>query len=316
VSETSQKRGGLNTSEAAIAWAYARFGGDVAACGVLEGDAAKAVRAVTEPVLTASDQEQAQLVEMWRGEDRAWDSLEQVVSRLEPADVESQAEHMSPRWQNALRRIVGAGDQKRRKCPWHDNSVRTRRAIVWLALGSLRRQVVVERGELEADQGFDLEHLVDMAPIEREAWIRQLGVFQLAELARKQDRRSLVRLRRALQANDRAWFDACIKRERDVDRLERGRVRELFLSISRQEPDLTVRLLHLGLYSVAASAGTRFAERLASVAKRLPSTLETLLGYYHRLDQRDAPSSLAPAVRRSLDDYVQRRAEDTGAHDE
>jgi hypothetical protein len=304
----------LSTSEAAIAWAFARFGGDPDACGVLEGDAAKAVRAVAEPVLDATDQERASLVEMWRRDDRRWDSLEQVVKRLGPEDVQQEAAYLSPRWQNALSHIVGSADSNDKTCPWHDHSVRTQRAIVWIALRDLRSHVIVERDDLETDKGFDLGHLVGMSPLDREMWIRQLGVFQLAELARDQDRRSLVRLRRALQAEDRAWFDRCIKHKRDIDRLERGRMRELFLSISRQEPDLTVRLLHLGLYSIAASAGIRFAERLRSVSTRLPDTLETLLGYYHRLDRRDASASLAPAVRRSLNDYVERRVEDTEAN--
>ncbi len=312
MSATALTRPGLNASEAAIAWAYARFGGDPQACEVLGGDAGRAVRAVIDSPLQLDDAERRRLVERWRDEDRRWDRLEALAERLDPDVVERAQVKMSPRWRRALERIRHKGG---RRAPWHDNSVRTRRAIVWLALGELRTSVRAERPELRATEGFGVALLVDMDPSSRERFIRELGVFQLAELARNQDRRSLVRLRRALRGEDRAWFDECMRQERDVDRRERARLRELFLAVSRQEPDLTARLAHLGLYSVAAACGQRFAVELAGVAARLPSTLETLVMHYHRLDAQ-AASSLAPMFRRALDLFVERRAAATQSNTE
>ncbi|QDG53343.1 hypothetical protein FIV42_22120 [Persicimonas caeni] len=306
-------RPGLTSSEAAIAWAYARFGGEVDACDVLDGDAAKPVREVVKRVLEAPVDERARIVETWRRQDRRWDSLDELAKRLDDADIDDWAAGLGPRWKNALMRQLGRVRGK--PCPWHDNSVRTRRAIVWLTLGPLRDAVKGGRAELIARSGFDLEHLVQMARGEREAWIRQLGVFQLVELTREQDRRSLARLRRALREEDRAWFDACSRYERDIDRIERGHLREFFLAISRQEPDLTARLLHLGLYTIAASSGERFAPKLRSVASRLPSTFETLLLHYHRGQQRTAAPTLAPTMRGSITLFVERRAEYGGIND-
>lgn len=301
-----EHRPGLNSSEAAIAWAYARFGGDPDACGMLDADASKPVREVVERVLEGPVDERARLVETWRRQDRRWDSLDELARRLDDAEVDDHATRLSPRWRNALMRLLGR--DRTDVCPWHDNSIRTRRAIVWLTLGPLRNAVKGGRFELVSRDGFDLEQLVQMQADKREDWIRWLGVFQLVELAREQDRRSLARLRRALREEDREWFDTCMRNERDIERIERGHLREFFVSISRQEPDLTARLLHLGLYSTAASAGGRFAHKLASVASRLPKTFETLLMHYHRGQQRTALPTLAPTIRRSIDLYVERRA--------
>lgn len=298
-------RPGLNASEAAIAWAYARFGGDPKACEVLAGDAGAAVRALVDPVLDADERERDRLVEHWRRQDRRWDSLDALVERLPCEEVTRVASLAAPRWRRALERISGRAHDG--PYPWHDNSVRTRRAIVWLAVGALREAAAVERPELRCARGFDLDMLVEMASVEREEFIRHLGVFQLAELARHQDRRSLVRLRRALHDDDRGWFDACIRREREVERVERSRLRELFLAVSRQEPDLTARLLHLGLYSISAASGVRFGAKLRHVAAQLSPTLETLLLHYQRLDA-DSPAGLAPAFRRALDEYADRYA--------
>lgn len=304
MSDLDQSRAGLNASEAAIVWAYARFGGDPEALDVLESDAAKSIRKVVEPLLEVDEAQRISLVERWRGEDRRWDCLEELIDRVDGDTLDREAVCMPPRWQQALERITGRRDFK--ECPWHDNSVRTRRAIVWLALAPFRTYVPYHRPELRERGGFDLDALVDMQPLEREDFIRRLGVFQLAELARQQDRRNLARLRRALDTGDRRWFDECIRRERSIERLERGRLRELFLAVSRQEPDLSARLLHLGLYSMAAGAGERFSAKLQSVAEQLPSALRTLLLHYHRCEMSSGTSTLAPAFRSALDEFVSR----------
>lgn len=305
MSEALHNRPGLNGSEAAIAWAYARFGGDVEACGVLAADAGRPLRAIVSDVTKLSDDERAQLVEAWRQQDRRWDSLDELSARLESSRVATRAEQMASQWREALLRVVAGPSRK--PVPWHACSVRTRRAVVWLALRSFRDELADERAELRGETGFDLVQLAQMAPRERNDWIRQLGVFQLVELTREQDRRSMARLRRALRGDDRAWFDACLEQERDIDRLERGRLRELFVSVSRQEPDLSARLSHLGLYTLAASAGGRFARKLRHVGSRLPTTLQTLLLHYHRIERERALADLAPLVRGSLNLFVDRR---------
>ncbi|MFP4598348.1 MAG: hypothetical protein ACOC9W_01045 [Persicimonas sp.] len=304
MSQLDESRAGLNASEAAIAWAYGRFGGDPEAIDVLEADAAKSIRKVVEPLLEADEAQRISLVERWRGEDRRWDCIEELIDRVDGDALGREAACMPPRWQQALERITNRSDFK--ECPWYDNSVRTRRAIVWLTAAPLGKYVPLRRPELRERGGFELDALVDMQPLEREDFIRRLGVFQLAELARQQDRRNLARLRRALDIGDRRWFDECIRRERSIERLERGRLRELFLAVSRQEPDLGARLLHLGLYSMAAGAGERFSAKLQSVAEQLPSALCTLLLHYHRCEISSGTSALAPAFRGALDEFVSR----------
>lgn len=304
MNQSTPPRPGLNQSEAAIAWAYARFGGDVEALTVLQDDSAGLLGTCISELPEEDEAERTRVVELWREQDRRWDNYEAMAFRLSSEKLEAYASQMDPRWKAATKRLVARSG---RQLPWHDNSVRTRRAIVWLALRGLREEMALERPELRDRAGLDLVGLAAMSPPERDDFVRQLGVFQLAELAREQDRRNLVRLRRALQAEDRDWFDDCICREREMERAEKGRIRELFLAVSRQEPDLAARLMHLGLYSLAAAAGARFAPELRSIARRLPTTMRTLLLHYHGIDLESAPGSLGPAFRHAVVEYMRRR---------
>jgi hypothetical protein len=289
-----------------VAWACLRFGEGVEALEALEGDAARAVRRVVEPLADADDAERGRVVEQWRRQDRRWDSPEEWIVYADRDAVTRQTDAMSARWTRALEHLF----EDRSRSPRGGHSVRTARAIVAIATRPLRETVNRRRPELRVDDGFDFDLLSRMESHPRQVFLRRLGVFQLAELARKQDRRSLVRLRRALEPDDRGWFDECIRRERDVERLERVRLRELFLAVSRQEPDLVARLLHLGLYTIAAAAGKRFSSELEQVARQLPSTLRTLLLHYHRADLKVSMASLAAACRRALDEFVARRPGD------
>lgn len=300
-------RRGLNAPEAAIAWAYARFGGKLEATQVLAADAAGDVGRAVESLEALDEDERDTLVERWRRQDRRWTNLEGLAQRVGASSLRSERAAMSPRWQRALDLLTG--DRRSERPPWHDKRVRIRRAIVALVVDPLREHVTPERPELQGRTGFDPACLLEMEPQQRERFIRRLGVFQLAALADDQDRRQIARLRRSLPAQDRDWFDECMRRDRPIEGRERSRLREVFLAASRQEPDLGGRMIHLGVYSIAAAAGMRFGNRLERVAERLSGALRALLSHYHLLDAEAGLPTLEAAFRRGLDEYAARTRE-------
>ncbi|MFW5968085.1 MAG: hypothetical protein ACOCV2_11235 [Persicimonas sp.] len=300
MSEKTPTRGGLNASEATIAWAYAHLGGDREALDLLDADAAADLRAAVDPLEELAQNERLNLAERWRREDRRWESREELVATLDAATVERERAQMAPHW----RRVVDQVLDKRRRVRAAPHNVRVRRAVVAIALGFVRPAASTYRTDLRDESGFDPALLVDMEAAERRCFVRRLGVFELSELAQRQDRRQVVRLHRSLPVEDRPFFNACMKRNRDTERLERGRLREVFLSASRREQDLGRRLLHLGAYVIAAGAGVRFAARLDAVAARIGGDLGDLLRHYHLRDAEAGLPHLEAAFRRSLDAYV------------
>ena len=307
MNQHSPDRVGLNSAEAAIAWAYARWGGDLDALEAIGGDAGRALRPVVEEVLNLDDQQRAQLVESWRRRDRRWDGPQAIASRLNSQESERLSKRCAGRWRRAFERL--AGTERNRACPWSEKSLRTRRAIARITLREVPEAVLETRPDLCEDcpRGFGFVQLAELGGPQRDDLIRQLGLFQLAELVRHQDRRNLARLRHSLGPADRQWFDHCIVAGRQADRHERGRLRELFVAVSRQEPDLIARLMHLGLYSIAAAAGQRFSMRVRKVARRLPASMRTLLLHYHGVETGPTRQCAGPVFRASLDEFVSRR---------
>src|SRR5690554_6826913 len=81
----SYMRPGLNSAEAATAWAILHFGGDIQACNRLQGGIGNLIQAVAEPVLKLEEQARFQVLERWREEDRAWDRLDDLLAGCEDA---------------------------------------------------------------------------------------------------------------------------------------------------------------------------------------------------------------------------------------
>jgi hypothetical protein len=148
--------------------------------------------------------------------------------------------------------------------------------------------------------------LVEMPHEELHAFIRQLGVYQLAELSYRQPRRSLVRLRQRLLPEDRDWFDLCVFGGEHLEDDERGRLRKLFSAVSNQGTDMPTYLAHIGLYSIAVATSARFAHKLRRILGQLPDATANSLRIYNQR-AAGAPLVLSGQLRVTMDEFVARR---------
>lgn len=274
------QRSGLNSAEAATAWAMLHFCGDLQACDRLQGGIGARIREVAEPVLALDERAQFKVLERWREEDRAWDRLDDLVSHCDsPPAVNPRPE--DARWLRAYALIRDAAPGRTR--PWRSAHSRTRRAVEWLAVEDRRATIPIFRPELRARKGFDCVELGEMSRVELQLYIRQLGVYQLAELSHQQPRRNLVRLRQRLLAADRGWFEHCLFCSKHVDAEFRARMRKLFGGISAEGAMLVSYLLKIGVYSVAVATHSRFRHQMRHIRRELPPPYaEQLMKLEHR----------------------------------
>src|SRR5690554_1497641 len=295
-------RPGLNSAEAATAWALLHFGGDIQACNRLQGGIGELIRAVAEPVLELQNHEQFQVLERWREEDRAWDRLDDLLAECETAQTPDVTSQVDPRWANAYALVRDGA--KGRERPWRRAHSRTRRAVEWLAIGDRRESIPMLRPELRAREGFDMRALGEMSRNELKLFIRQLGVYQLAELSHQQPRRSLVRLRQRLLPADRVWFDYCAFHSTHIDDEARARIHKLFGGISSQGSVMVTYLTQIGLYSVAVATQTRFRHPMRHILAELPSDFAQQLDKFNRR-AATMPAVISTLLRVMLDSFAQ-----------
>ena len=276
----SYQRSGLNSEEAAMAWAMLHFGGDLKACERLQGGVSARIREVVEPVLALDELAQFKVLERWREEDRAWDRLDGRLSDCDSPPAANPTPE-DARWLRAYAMIRDAAPGRTR--PWRSAHSRTRRAVEWLAIEDRRASIPIIRPELRARKGFDCVELAEMSRVELQLYIRQLGVYQLAELSHQQPRRNLVRLRQRLLAADRGWFEHCLFCSTHVDAEFRARMRKLFGGISAEGAMLVSYLLKIGLYSVAVATQSRYRHQMRHIRRELPPPYaEQLMKLEHR----------------------------------
>lgn len=301
------RRGGLNPSEAAIAWALVHFGGNLEACQRLEGEVGGLIRGVAEPAVALQEAQRFQLVERWREEDRRWDRLDWLVDGVDPTLVQTRLGPGEARWSRAYE-LIRLRTRGRRR-PWRGARARTRRAVEWLATEVARDLIIPVRPELRAHQGFDLEQLIGLSVAEFTMYARWLGVHQLIELSCRQSRRSVVLLRQQFEVCDHAWFDHCYRRGAQLAEEERARLRLLFNAVGGPKDGLAHYITRVGLYSMAAASVQRFGQKLRYVLSQLPAQCAAELNHQLQCVERAVQVDMTWQLWRQLDEYVRQREE-------
>ena len=171
------------------------------------------------------------------------------------------------------------------------------------------RRIVVD--EPEGRWAPPLPELVDPrdAPLDRLAameserlgWtVRAIGLFEFAELMRGENRRRVARVVRKLPAELGDLLIEALRRERETDRQEEIRIREVFVGISRRFDDLPSRVEQLGLYSVGCAAGYRFRDRISRLLERLNEERAEHLKRYYRSSYASTRRGVARDFRASI----------------
>jgi hypothetical protein len=295
---TAPDRAGLTDEEAALLWAVGRFGGGAALLAGLGEEVSQALAPRVAAVAGLEEAARAELLEGWEIEDRLIVDPGVAWAQAGDAGRATQARRLDARWQGV---VAGGVRHEGGEGPQAAPDGGVRRLAMRLALAELvaersRRRVELIGGGAELDPGWFGGVVAGRLTVV----LMRVGVFQLVESLRAHDRRDLARLLKELPEPHRGWALADLKHARTLDPMERARVLEVFVAMSKRHERWEARTLHAGLYFVAASAGRRLASRLSGLSGKLPGAYEEAMWEYHRALVAGSRRALPPLVRRSL----------------
>jgi len=161
------------------------------------------------------------------------------------------------------------------------------------------------REELISDEPHSYDRLLELSTRRFRAMLPKLGIFQLAELLRGRNRRRLARVMRKLSAPLQQLLVDCLNRDRELERVEEVRIREVFVTVSKYYDDFEQRVTQLGLYSVACASGYRYRDRVEEWADRLPAKWERRLRRFYRLTYSSTRRGVGKEFRASLEEFLE-----------
>jgi hypothetical protein len=97
----------------------------------------------------------------------------------------------------------------------------------------------------------------------------------------------------------------CLNRDRELERVELVRIREVFVTFSKYYDDFQQRITQLGLYSVACASGYRYRDRIAWLAERVGSKRQRRLRRYYRLTAASTRRGVGKHFRSSMTELLE-----------
>ena len=279
-------RGGTSESEAAIAWAAARFGGSRELFDGLEAPSRLATREAWQGAAELGQAEREQLLAHWQREDTLAEDPHQLLSQLDEARQNFLLSQLDARWLSLARGVLRGGALGE-SCasPQHPTA-----KLVTCEVLMERRPA---RHDLVQAAPSDLATLWAYPLAELHLIFARFGAMQLAESWRRLDRRQLVRVMRTIEDEDlRAWIRQDLVCERDVSGAEAARLREVITGMSRRFPSHRKLATHTGLFFLAVAAGRRHALRLEVLARQLDATHANALRAYIAQARRSSRQGL------------------------
>lgn len=176
-----------------------------------------------------------------------------------------------------------------------------------------RRELADEWREIEASEVLwsdDPGHFDILLEVETEGFRRlvgDFGAYQFVALLREKNRRRAVRVAAKLGEHRRALVVDALDRDYEANRVERKRIREVFVALGRRAETFRERVTHLGLYSIARAAGTRYRGRVAELVDRLPRELAGELRRYYRRAQASSRRGAGRYFREALERFLRWR---------
>jgi len=284
-------RRGLNEAEAAIARAAVASGVSSDLLEGLEPGAARALCSLVEEFEDAAEEWRREVVEVW--DER----------RVRTESTRDETIEANGPWAAVLRRFRGDDTS----VEWIESG-RMRRA-----LGGLVRQEFLDRPPApERRLSEDPEHFDAVVRMDADTFrelVTDFGVFQAARLLRDRNRRRIARVARQLSGARRELFLDALQYERDVERRELARLREVFVTLSEHYEKLSDRLEELGLYAVARAASRRFRRRIVRLSEQLPEELGARLVRYYRMSYASTRRGVGWHMRDSLEAFLAWRRE-------
>ncbi len=156
--------------------------------------------------------------------------------------------------------------------------------------------------ELRADEPGHFDALLGVEPDRFRRLAGDFGVYQLALLFEPENRRRVARTAGKLGARRRRLMMEALDRE--GRRVERARVREVFVTLSERVEGFRARVEHLGIYAIACAAGRRYRGRVVRLVERLPGELGRPLRRYYRLSQVSSRCGVGRRFRASLEEFL------------
>lgn len=294
------KRQGTSEAEAALVWAVAKFGGSEDLFASLEPASRGAARSSWRSISALrGGEEKDNILSEWARADLHHESPEVLLASLDKTRLDYQLSRMDARWLR-LARATHAGGDVLQKCV-ADPGARAVVAKITAAEVLVARRPARDDLTLDPELGFDVAHLWSWSPESLERLFVRVGTLQLAESWRRLDRRQLARLLRAMKDRQmQTWVREDLAIEREADRVEITRLREVISGLSKHFTDQRELALHLGMFYVGVAAGRRHAQRIEVLARGLPTHLSnTLRGYAaqtHRSSRQDLEIPTAAAI--------------------
>lgn len=285
----SVQRKGVNVAESSLLRAVAEHGGEADLANFIEPGPAKALRPILERLEELDEEAREELTHEWVYLERQSDRHERKPGRKDD------------RWVRARR-------------SWY----RDEAPFEWIDSEEMKtglRRVFDERssGRLPEQLLSDDPHHFDrLLGLELDAFrelVADFGVFQLAELVRQKNRRRIARVVKKLSESQRKKLLDALTRERECDRIEKIRIREVFVTLSDHFDSFDQRVFELGLYSVACASGYRFRRRLEQLSEQLPDRLAQKLRRYYRLAHSTTRRGVGRHFRAALETFLAWRDE-------
>jgi len=166
---------------------------------------------------------------------------------------------------------------------------------------------------LRSDDRTHFDVLLELDVDELRRLTGNFGAYQLVALLREKNRRQAVRVAAKLGEHRRELVVDALDRDYEADPLERKRIREVFVALGRHAKAFRERVTHLGLYSIARAAGTRYRRRVVELIERVPRGVAGALRRYYRRAQGSSRRGAGRLFRRALERFFEwedRRAGD------
>ena len=311
------KRQGTSEAEAALVWAAAKFGASEEMFASLEPASREAARASWRAITSSpSGEEREQVLETWAALDRENERPEVLLSSLDKTRLDYQLSKMDARWLRLARAIL-AGEETLGCCVEDPGA---RAAVAKIASAEVLVARRPARTDLTLDPelgiGFDVAHLWQWSPESLELLFVRIGTMQLAESWRRLDRRQLARLLRGMQDRQMLeWVRRDLAVEREADRVELTRLREVISGLSRHFNDQRELALHLGMFFLGVAAGRRHAQRIDVLSRTLPTHLSNALRGYAAQTHRSSRQGLEIPTSAAIQALLERWSpEDNGAN--
>lgn len=291
-------RRGLNEAEAAIARAAIDTGVSSDLLDGLEPGAARALRPLVEEFEGASEERRREVVEAWS------------ERRAETGAADGERIRAEGPWAAVIRSFR----EDENPFDWVDSD-RMRRVLG----GIVRREFGERRGARDHWLSEDPEHFDAVVRMEADAFrefVVDFGVFQVARLLRDRNRRRIARVARKLSGRRRQLFLDALQHEREAERRELERLREVFVTLSQHYEELAERLEELGLYAVARAASRRFRGRIVRLQEELPEQLGDRLLRYYRMSYASTRKGVGWHMRDSLEAFLAWRRERRESRDD